>query len=250
MSVASVLLVLAALAILIVSDHVGWWPGARWPRTRGWLSLVAAIVLVSAGLSLVTPSHAGTPGAQHVPRIPPAAQAWRPTLTREARAVWGLDAPVSLFGAQIQQESDWRPHVASAYAAGLAQFTRATARDMARWYPALGPADAYDPHWAIRAMVRYDRRLYAAIADTATDCDRWAMTLSAYNGGPGWLTRDRALCRQARRCDPTRWWNDVAHHTHRADWAKRENRAYPRRILRVLQPVYVTASWPGQAVCP
>ena len=126
--------------------------------------------------------------------IPTAAQPWRRTVTREAQAVWGLQAPVSLFGAQIHQESHWAPGARSVYAAGLAQFTADTAKDMARWYPELGPADVYDPRWAIRALVRYDYRLYGRLADTASDCDRWAMTLAAYNGGLGWVQRDRTLC--------------------------------------------------------
>lgn len=250
MTLAGALLILVGLAVLIFADHACWWSEMAWRGTRRWLPMTGG-VLVALGLMLSVPGHAATlAGAQHTPRIPRAAQAWRPTLTREARAVWGLSAKVSLFGAQIQQESDWRPKVHSAYAAGLAQFTAGTAHDMARWYPELGPAAPYDPHWAIRAMVRYDHRLYTDIDHTASDCDRWAMTFSAYNGGLGWLHRDRALCRRVAACDPSRWWGQVAGQTQRADWARAENRAYPKRILTTLQPLYVAAHWPGQAVCP
>lgn len=183
--------------------------------------------------------------------IPPAAaHAWQRTVTREAHAVWGLSAPTAVFGAQIQQESAWRVHARSPYADGLAQFTAATAADMARWYPELGPADAYDPRWAIRALVRYDWRLYRSIADTATDCDRWAMTLSAYNGGPGWLTRDRALCAHAAGCDPGRWWGHVALHSPRSASAMVENRHYPVRVLQVYTPRYLAGGWRGPQVCP
>lgn len=188
-------------------------------------------------------------GAAHGGELPSAARVWQPTVIREARAVWGVSAPASLFGAQIHQESHWDASARSAYAAGMAQFTAATARDMARWYPELGPADAVNPRWAIRALVRYDRRLWSNLADTATDCDRWAMTLSAYNGGSGWLTRDRALCRREIACDPSRWWGQVERQTQRADWARAENRAYPSRILLTLQPRYEDAGWPGAVAC-
>lgn len=171
-----------------------------------------------------------------------------PAVPAIAHALLGR-APVPLFAAQIHQESGWRVDARSPYAGGLAQFTAGTAADMARWYPELGPADAYDPRWALRALVRYDHRLYTSIADTASDCDRWAMTLSAYNGGPGWLTRDRALCRHVSGCDPSRWWGQVAGQTQRAAWARAENRAYPDRIVHRWQPLYLAAGWTGPAVC-
>ncbi|UPG87011.1 transglycosylase SLT domain-containing protein [Luteibacter aegosomatis] len=207
---------------------------------RAMLMWLVAIIVGMASLN-----------AAHAASVPsPAAKSWQRTVQREAHAVWGITAPVSAFGAQIEQESAWRPNARSPYAGGLAQFTADTASDMARWYPELGPADPYDPRWAIRALVRYDYRLYNGVLGARSECDHWAMTLSAYNGGAGWLSRDRALCSRVSACDPSRWWGHVERQSQRASWALTENRAYPSRILLTLQAPYAAAGWAGQAVCP
>lgn len=175
---------------------------------------------------------------------PRAALEYRRDLTREARAVFGLSAPVPVFAAQIHQESAWRPRAESPYAQGLAQFVPSTAEWISEIYPSLGPADVWNPQWAIRAMVRYDRHLLEHYgSDGVTACDQWAFTLSSYNGGAGWVQRDRRQCRTAARCpacDPTRWFGHVADtpDPRRADWAVKENRGYPQRILLRHQPRY------------
>ncbi|MFZ5659175.1 MAG: transglycosylase SLT domain-containing protein [Pseudomonadota bacterium] len=183
--------------------------------------------------------------------VPNEALRLRADLIRNARAVWGINAPVARFAAQIQQESAWRPAARSRYAEGLAQFTPATAAWIAQAYPRLGAAAPYSPQWAIRALVTYDRHLYLRILPRqgrVEACDRWAMTLSAYNGGLGWVGRDRALAARAG-ADPDRWWRHVERYSPRADWARRENRDYPRRILLRWEPIYRQAGWPGEAVC-
>ena len=68
--------------------------------------------------------------------IPRAAEAHRATLVRAAHASWGLDAPVSVFAAQVHTESWWRNDTVSHVGAqGLAQFMPATAR----WLPSVAP---------------------------------------------------------------------------------------------------------------
>ncbi|MCH8500168.1 MAG: transglycosylase SLT domain-containing protein [Marinobacter sp.] len=185
--------------------------------------------------------------------IPPAAQQHQRELTRLARQEFGMSAPVALFAAQIHQESSWRTHARSPYAEGLAQFTPDTATWISEIYPDLGAAAPYSPGWAIRAMLRYNRHLLSRVkpwyARDVPACDRWAFALSAYNGGPGWLPRDRRLA-EAAGADPDRWWGHVEYHTARADWARRENRHYPHRILFELEPRYRTAGWAGAAPCP
>lgn len=172
---------------------------------------------------------------------PQAALRYQRTLTAEARLQWGLDAPVPVLAAQINQESRWRERACSAFACGLAQFTPPTAKWISGVYPKeLGRNDVYNPEWAIRAMVRYDHLLGGAILGTpvGSDCDLWAFTLSAYNGGLGWLDRDRLECRSAGRgvCDPSVWFGQVEHYTHRSDSARRENRRYPLLILAGQEP--------------
>lgn len=201
--------------------------------------------LIAAALVSAAVSAEGKAG------IPQRANAYKRDLVRVAHTHWGLNAPVSLFAGQIHQESAWRTNAQSRYADGLAQFTPKTAEWITSIYPkALGDnAAPFSPHWALTAMVLYDRRLYGAV-DAATACDRWAFALSAYNGGLGWVYRDKRLCDDAEGCDGNRWWDNVEHHTNRADWAQHENRDYPRRILYRHEPMYRRAGWPGAPVCP
>lgn len=45
----------------------------------------------------------------------------------------------------------------------------------------------YDPRWSIRALILYDRHLYAQ-----TDCTDWYFAFRAYNGGAAGLNREIA----------------------------------------------------------
>nr|WP_293266787.1 transglycosylase SLT domain-containing protein [Neptunomonas sp.] len=152
------------------------------------------------------------------------------------------------MAAQIHQESAWNKSAVSAVGAkGLAQFMPGTAR----WIPAidsrLNNPQPTNPTWALRALARYDFWLYSKLkADTY--CDRWAMTLSAYNGGLGWVLRDK---KAANAAGDSRWlwWDNVEkYNAGRGKSQFRENRGYPRRILRLLTPRYQQAGW-GQGVC-
>lgn len=175
--------------------------------------------------------------------VPHAANAYRRELTRNARMIWGINAPVATFGAQIHQESGWRPDARSPYAHGLAQFTPATAEWIGDVDPVLAGADTGNPVWAIRALVRYDRWLWDR-NPAATDCDRMAFALASYNGGAGWLRREQSQAIAAGLA-PDRWWQnvEVTCHPRRAGWACRENRGYPQRILKKIEPAYIRAGW-------
>ena len=168
---------------------------------------------------------------------PLAARQYRNELTREARAVWGLTAPVATMAGQIEQESGWRPDVCSPYACGLTQFTPATATWISGLYSNLAMTDVFNPSWAIRALVRYDHLLHRGFENTATERDRWAFTLSSYNGGAGNLRREIRLCSARVICNPTKWANVSAINS-RALWAFRENRGYVNTILDRRQFTY------------
>ncbi len=171
---------------------------------------------------------------------PQAALQYRDDVIRNARLEWGLSAPVADFAAQLHQESGWRPDVVSpAGAQGLAQFMPATADWISQLIPMLSNREPFNPAWAIRALVSYDRWLWQRVS-AANDCERMAMTLSGYNGGLGWVQRDRRLASQ-KGLDSTRWFGHVATVNagrNAASW--RENRHYPQRILRELAPRYLT----------
>ncbi len=218
------------------------------PRNRQPLPLGARIfwaVVLAWGtltlLALVTLAQAA--------EIPREALAHRSTLVRAARAEWGLGAPVAVMAAQVHQESRWRADAVSPVGAqGLAQFMPATARWLPEVAPQTGTPEPWNPGWALRALAAYDLWLWRRV-EAADDCNRWALTLSAYNGGLGWVRRDAALAR-AHGLDPLRWWGQVeAVNAGRGPAAWRENRTYPRRIMLHLTPLYAAAGW-GQGVCP
>jgi soluble lytic murein transglycosylase-like protein len=67
------------------------------------------------------------------------------------------------FAAQLHQESGWRPDAVSPVGAqGLAQFMPATADWISQLMPGLNSREPFNPAWAIRALVSYDRWLWAA----------------------------------------------------------------------------------------
>ena len=201
------------------------------------LLLCLILLLACCPASMATP----------LPNVPPL---YRLMVEREAAELWGVHAPTARIAAQIHQESLWRPTAASRYAHGMAQFTPATAEWIAAKFPErLGGFDPWDPAQAVRAMVVYDHWLHARVLPAASECDRWAFTLSAYNGGLGWISRDKNRA-SASGADPARWFGHVETHSARAGWALRENRSYVRRILLQLEPAYIAAGWSGVAVCP
>lgn len=184
-------------------------------------------------LALIVAALVGLPLTALADAIPREAQQYRRDLTRNARMIWGLDAPVATFAAQIHQESAWRPDARSPYAHGLAQFTPATADWIGGLDPALAGADTGNPVWALRALVRYDAWLYARVPTASNACERMALALRAYNGGLGWLQKE---ARTGRPCDAFRSAANC-----------RENLAYPRLILTRWQPLY--ASWGPGVTC-
>ncbi len=136
------------------------------------------------------------------------------------------------LAAQIQVESAWRPGARSRYAAGLAQFTPATWSDIAPYTePSCVDKPETDPACSVRSQILYMRRLLTRYRFSATEAEQWAFAWAAYNGGPGWITREKARCNRRPGCSPGRWFDNVERHCLRANWACRENRAYPRKIL-------------------
>ena len=170
---------------------------------------------------------------------------YRAELTRIAHAEGGLDAPVALFAAQIEQESRWNPQAVSRVGArGMAQFMPATAL---WWCGRQGIAQVdcqpSNPKWAMRAMVGYDLWLYQRVYGLS-DYDRWWATLRAYNGGLGHWQAEAATVRPSKgrgsidaACGAAR--------RHISFCA--ENLGYPRRIMIDKQPGYT--GW-GKAVLP
>lgn len=180
--------------------------------------------------------------------IPDHANKYRRDLVRLAHAEWGLDAPVATFAAQIHQESGWNAEARSRVGAeGLSQFMPGTAAWISRLRKDLAANEPMNPVWAMRSMIVYDGWLHQRV-QARRPCDKWAMTLSAYNGGLGWVIRDK---RQAsvKGTDPLAWFNSVERHNSGRSTANfKENRDYPRKILLRWEPLYERAGW-GTGVC-
>ena len=99
----------------------------------------------------------------------------------------------------------------------------------------------------MQALVSYDLWLANRI-QARSPCEQGALILSAYNGGLGWVIRDRKLA-SAKGADPLTWFNSVERHNAGRSAANfRENRQYPQLILRRWEPLYIAADW-GQGVC-
>jgi soluble lytic murein transglycosylase-like protein len=172
---------------------------------------------------------------------------YRNDLVRNAREVWGMSAPVATLAAQMHQESACRPDAKSAYAAGLAQFTPATATWIGGLFPELAAAQPTSPAWALRALVRYDFYLVGRAAG-ATPCDSMWFALWAYNGGEGWVLRDKRLA-HVSGADPRSYVAVAPFNAGRAPAMFRENRGYPVAIIGRWQHLYVDADWgPGSCL--
>jgi|GEM_PF-1486323 len=226
---------------------------AGWPRqtVRGWLGWAAIVVglgVVSINVPAATPAPSPTKAAPVV-RVPEVSAMYRRWVEQAAAEEWGVDGSPARLAAQLHQESSWNPHARSAVGAeGLAQFMPATARWIAQKFPGrLGGFDPWDPQQAALAAAIYDAWL-AERNPGAGQCSTWSFALSAYNGGEGNLRREQAMAAKAGR-DQRRWGGNVADMRVRSAGAWRENRAYVRKILLVLEPAYIEAGWAGEAVC-
>lgn len=162
--------------------------------------------------------------------IPERAKIYLPELVANQRTYWP-DAPAPEFLAgQIEQESCvsltsslcWNPKAelktSRENGIGLGQHTRAYNADgtirfdvideMSRKHPELRGWNwetRYNASYQLLAVILMDKGIYTRVKGAASDLDRLAFTLSAYNGGEGGLAQDRRLCANTKGCDPARW---------------------------------------------
>ena len=148
------------------------------------LALLSVGFLLGAGWLLALLLFANLAHASEV-TIPRAAQQYRATLVRAAHATWGLDAPVSVFAAQVHTESWWRNNTVSHVGAqGLAQFMPSTAKWLPSVAPETGKPEPFNPGWSLRALCAYDKWLWER-NDGASAYERMAFTLSRLQRRPG-----------------------------------------------------------------
>jgi len=181
-------------------------------------------------------------------QVPTEAWAYRGDMVRSAWRVFGPMAPVAELAAQIHQESAWKINAVSwAGAQGFTQFMPGTSKDMAARFPSeCAPANPFNAQWAFRCRDRYLKSLTRTIANkTISECSEWALGFKAYNGGLGWVKRDRKLT-AASGGDPNDWRQVNLYNAGRKASAHRENREYPERIFG-LSPRY--NSWGRMLEC-
>ncbi|HEY1036438.1 MAG TPA: transglycosylase SLT domain-containing protein [Pseudoxanthomonas sp.] len=219
---------------------------------RDRLGDIARAIVAAAGFALVMSLICAPARAQVY--VAPASAVYRLSIERESARVFGLAGSeyVARLAAQLHQESGFRPDAESPYAQGLAQFTPATAKWLPTICPAVGTPDPWDPQWSLRAQACYMGWLLGRVkpfqhARPMSACTQWAFALRGYNGGEGWLQRERLAAQQAGA--DANDWSEVARYRVRAKWAHKENKEYALRILLVLEPRYLSAGWPGKAVC-
>lgn len=196
------------------------------------LSLKQAARLVLAVQGLVLAALLGLLLAWPALAQPVEATRHRGTLKREAQRVWGLQAPVATFAAQVHQESGWRADARSPVGAqGLAQFMPATATWIGGMDAELADRAPYAPAWALRALVVYDHWLHQRIAGAADGCQRMAFALAAYNGGLGWVIKRQAAARRDGLDAGVCLGATCAINPGISPASQRENEHYPRAVL-------------------
>jgi soluble lytic murein transglycosylase-like protein len=179
------------------------------------------------------------------PDVPAAAIVYRAAILRAWEHYFDLAEPASIAFAQIHQESRWKADARSPVgAAGLGQFMPATAE----WIHGMLPADVRaacpvksgcptDPGWAIAALARFDYLLFREQSWASPWEDHWAAVLAAYNGGSGWLVKERKEA-AARGIPADGWYGKVERVCIRSAAACKENRHYPIVIMRTWRPLY------------
>ena len=98
--------------------------------------------------------------------------------------------------------------------------------------------------WAIRCKDLYMKRLIERFADVPAECSRWTFALRSYNGGLGWMNRERKMCRETPGCDQDNPEHLLKFNAGRSPSNFVENIEYAPRIYRR------ATKYEGRNVCP
>lgn len=197
--------------------------------------------------------------------LPELANVYFPMLLAVQASLWPGMVDPALLAAQVEQETCaslkspkcWNPRAelktSREYGFGLGQLTVTPKfnnfEESRRWDDSLKGwswADRYDPQMQLRALVAYDRNLYAQVRFGRSEIDRLSFMFSAYNGGLGGLLKDRRICAATPNCDPNRWKGHVELYSFRAKTAVAGygksffeiNREYVHNVMVVRAPKY------------
>jgi hypothetical protein len=198
--------------------------------------------------------------------LPSNAQVYLPLLRSEATAQWPTNKNLTLLAAQIEQETClsmkhskcWSPlaelKTDREWGVGFGQFTKTSKFDTIKelrdrhkdLFGNWSFDNPYQPVYQMRGLVVYMRNINSSIKNTTNDDERYAMTLSAYNGGQGGLMKDRMLCNNTPGCDNTKWWGNTESTSFKAKTAVKGygksfytiNREYVVQIMKVRYKKY------------
>lgn len=171
-------------------------------------------------------------------QVPEGAIKYIPVLKGEHQRLWP-ESDIKIFMGQIEAESTWkekaiRKEPSGVISYGLMQVLDITFNEMRSKHPTLLDAEATDmlqAQWGIRAGILYDKKMWGLCSFAEGIQNRWAFALASYNGGYGWIQRDRKLTEQSG-LDKNRWFCSVEHFSKRSPWAFKINREYPIKIFK------------------
>ena len=157
---------------------------------------------------------------------------------------WSNLFPKEILPAQIEQESNWNEYAerkaGKEYGFGLSQVTIVKGyfnnflEFKKRWKKELKNwtwENRFNAKCHIKILILYDKLLYNKMKFAKINFDRLAFTLSAYNGGLGWVLKDRKLTKE-NGYNENRWFNNVEKFSKRNKWAFKINRKYVKNIFK------------------
>lgn len=203
--------------------------------------------------------------------VPQRAREHLPALVDAQKGIWPNAPTPQFLAGQIEQETCislrhskcWNPRAelktSRENGVGLGQFTRAYRKDGSIRFDKISELAAahaslrgwtwesrFDAGYQLKAIVEMDKGIFQRQRGAATDTDRIAFSLSAYNGGESGLLMDRRLCANTPGCDQSRWTGNVERTCTKSNVPQPGyrlsfcaiNREYPHNILEVRSPKY------------
>ena len=170
--------------------------------------------------------------------IPQRAYQYFPVLKEEHALIWP-DSDIGIIGSQIAHESTWketatRKEASGVISYGVLQVLDVTYDELKKKNPLLlkgSPSEMLRARMGIRAGILYDKQMYGLVGFAESETDRYAMMLASYNGGFGWLLRDRKLA-EANGYNPNKWLDNTELFSKRSAQNFKINRRYVSGIIK------------------